>query len=217
MPLARRLDLLDWADRHEAFIVEDDFDSEYRYRGTPLPAMMGLDQAGRVIYLGSFSKVFSPALRLGYLVLPPSLTPKLHGRCLRRAVRWPPPWPSRHLRGSWRQAVLPPTSGACAVSTPPASRPWSRRSSTHLAGLLEVEPEAGGMHLDSTPVATPLAQRMSDVQLSDLARPNGLSLKPLSSFCHGPSRMQGVLMGYSGFDEAELDAACRKLASLLQA
>jgi GntR family transcriptional regulator/MocR family aminotransferase len=58
---------------------------------------------------------------------------------------------------------------------------------------------------------------MSDVELSDLARANGLSLKPLSSFCHGPARMQGVLMGYSGFDETELDAACRKLASLLQA
>jgi histidinol-phosphate/aromatic aminotransferase/cobyric acid decarboxylase-like protein len=126
MPLARRLDLIEWADRHEAFIVEDDFDSEYRYRGTPLPAMMGLRDTGRVIYLGSFSKVFSPALRLGYLVLPPAVTPKVM-QCLRHAVQWRLRWPSLRLPASWHQAASPPTSGACAVPMPRASRRWSRR------------------------------------------------------------------------------------------
>jgi GntR family transcriptional regulator/MocR family aminotransferase len=215
MPLARRLDLLDWAGRHEAFIVEDDFDSEYRYRGTPLPAMMGLDQAGRVIYLGSFSKVFSPALRLGYLVLPPSLTPRF------MAVLG--------ARGAMASAVAQPAlarfmaSGRFATHIRRMRRIYAARqqalvaaAGTHLAGLLEVEPEAGGMHLAAR-LSPALAARMDDVELSQLAGRNGLALKPLSSFCHGNARMQGVLLGYSGFDETELEAACRKLAGLLQA
>jgi GntR family transcriptional regulator / MocR family aminotransferase len=73
LPIARRLELLDWASRVGAFIVEDDYDSEYRYDGPPLQALAGLDREGRVIYIGTFSKILFPALRLGYLVLPESL------------------------------------------------------------------------------------------------------------------------------------------------
>jgi len=73
LPIARRIELLDWASRVGAFIVEDDYDSEYRYDGPPLQALAGLDREGRVIYVGTFSKILFPALRLGYLVLPESL------------------------------------------------------------------------------------------------------------------------------------------------
>ena len=73
LPIARRLELLDWASRVGAFIVEDDYDSEYRYDGPPLQALAGLDREGRVIYVGTFSKILFPALRLGYLVLPEAL------------------------------------------------------------------------------------------------------------------------------------------------
>lgn len=73
MPLARRLALLDWARRQNALIIEDDYDGELRYDGHPLASLQGLDGDGRVIYLGSFSKVLFPALRLGYVVLPPPL------------------------------------------------------------------------------------------------------------------------------------------------
>ncbi len=73
LPLERRLALLDWARRQEALIIEDDYDSELRYDGHPLSALQGLDDGGHVIYLGTFSKVLFPALRLGYVVLPPAL------------------------------------------------------------------------------------------------------------------------------------------------
>lgn len=73
LSLARRLALLDWAASREAWIVEDDYDSEYRYAGFPLPALKSLDRDGRVLYTGTFSKVLFPALRLGYLVVPPAL------------------------------------------------------------------------------------------------------------------------------------------------
>lgn len=70
MTLTRRLALLQWAQRHQALIIEDDYDSEYRYGGRPIPALQGLDNHGRVLYVGTFSKVMFPGVRLGYLVLP---------------------------------------------------------------------------------------------------------------------------------------------------
>lgn len=75
MTLTRRLALLQWAQRHQALIIEDDYDSEFRYGGRPMPALQGLDNHGRVLYVGTFSKVMFPGLRLGYLVLPLPLVP----------------------------------------------------------------------------------------------------------------------------------------------
>jgi GntR family transcriptional regulator / MocR family aminotransferase len=73
LPLERRLQLLSWAQRTGAWVVEDDYDSEYRFQGHPIAAIKGLDRAGRVIYIGTFSKLLFPALRLGYLVVPAEL------------------------------------------------------------------------------------------------------------------------------------------------
>jgi GntR family transcriptional regulator / MocR family aminotransferase len=73
LPTARRFEFLDWGSRVGAFVIEDDYDSEYRYDGPPLQALAGLDRESRVIYVGTFSKILFPALRLGYLVLPESL------------------------------------------------------------------------------------------------------------------------------------------------
>lgn len=77
MSLANRIALLNWAEESGAWIIEDDYDSEYRYSGQPLPSLQGLDQNGRVIYVGTFSKVMFPSLRLGYLVVPPDLVTPL--------------------------------------------------------------------------------------------------------------------------------------------
>ena len=71
--MERRLRLIAWAAREGAFIVEDDYDGEYRYDGPPLQALTGMDRAGCTIYVGTFSKILFPALRLGYLVLPTPL------------------------------------------------------------------------------------------------------------------------------------------------
>ena len=83
MSLARRLAILDWARRADAYLLEDDYDSEYRFAERPLAALQGLDDAGRVIYIGTFSKVLFPSLRIGYLILPPPLVCLLYtSRCV---------------------------------------------------------------------------------------------------------------------------------------
>ena len=89
LSLARRIALLDWARRADAYILEDDYDSEYHYTRRPLPALRGLDHDGRVIYIGTFSKVLFPALRLGYLILPPHLVEAF--RTIRNLIDTHPP------------------------------------------------------------------------------------------------------------------------------
>ena len=87
MSLARRAALLRWADRHDAVIVEDDYDSEFRFSDRPLEPLQSLDRDGRVVYVGTFSKSLLPALRIGFVVVPPrSLTPAL--REAKRVTTW---------------------------------------------------------------------------------------------------------------------------------
>ena len=89
----RRLQLLRWAARHDATIVEDDYDSQFRYATRPLEPLQRLDPDGRVVYLGTLSKVLSPSLRVGFAVVPRSILPAVSA--LRQAVDWCPPWPTQ--------------------------------------------------------------------------------------------------------------------------
>src|SRR5262249_26730520 len=75
LPLPRRLELLEWAKRKNGFVVEDDYDGEFRYEGQPLESLQGLDREGRVIYIGTFSRTVFSALRIGYLIAPKGLVP----------------------------------------------------------------------------------------------------------------------------------------------
>ena len=89
MSLPRRRALLDFAERHGVAIIEDDYDSEYRYDDRPLEPLHALDRSGRVIYLGTFSKTLSPSLRLGFAIFPESLVPA--SIAMRELLDWQPP------------------------------------------------------------------------------------------------------------------------------
>lgn len=81
MPIGRRMELLKWAGEEDCYLIEDDYDSEFRYRGKPIPALQGVDTGGKVIYIGTFSKAIAPAIRVSYMVLPPTLLEKYHKEC----------------------------------------------------------------------------------------------------------------------------------------
>jgi GntR family transcriptional regulator/MocR family aminotransferase len=82
MPMTQRLELLKWASEQEGrYLIEDDYDSEYRYRGKPIPSLQSIDSNGKVIYLGTFSKSVAPSLRISYMVLPPQLLEKYKTEC----------------------------------------------------------------------------------------------------------------------------------------
>ncbi|MEZ5912695.1 MAG: PLP-dependent aminotransferase family protein [Paracoccaceae bacterium] len=214
LPLSRRLHLLDWARDTGGWLIEDDYDSEFRYVGAPTPALAGMDGAGRTIYLGSFSKVFSTALRLSYLVAPPALCDGLNraiGKLGMRASLVPQP--------ALAQLI---DSGVFATHLRRMRRHYARRQAalvtaadTHLAGLLTVASQPSGMHLVAS-LSDALAAGGDDRQWAARAAAAGLGPRAVSSYFAGPAPVQGLVLGYSAHDEATLDAAARRLAEVLR-
>jgi GntR family transcriptional regulator/MocR family aminotransferase len=218
MTLARRLELLDWAAERGAWILEDDYDSEYRYGGRPLAALQGLDArrpdgGGRVIYLGSFSKVMFPSLRLGYLVVPPPVAEAF--------VR------ARAALDDHPSAIVQPAlaafieEGHFAAHVRRMRTLYARRQQVllaagrrHLGGLLKLEPDDAGMHLLAR-LAPALARRMTDREAAGRAEAAGIAVSPLSSyFMEGPGA-QGLLLGYAGVPDTEIHDGVRRLAKAL--
>jgi len=216
LSLRRRLALIEWASQHGAWIVEDDYDSEFRYRRKPLPSLQGLDAAGRVIYLGTFSKTLFPSLRLGFVVLPRELVEPF--RRARSVVDGHSPVSeqavlaefiadghfARHIR---RMRVLYGERQAVLVDA-------ARRE---LAGALDVTPLDVGMHLVGW-----LPARADDVAIAERAAAGGVHVYPLSRCAadegrHPPDRRPGLLLGYAALTPAQIREGVRKLAAALRA
>ncbi len=215
MPLSRRLELIDWAKQNDGYVIEDDFDSEYRYQGQPLPAMMNLSNDDRVIYVGSFSKVVFSALRLGFVVVPRSLI----GR-FREGVGKVDPQASVMVQPVMARFM---ESGDFATHIRRMRRMYSKRHSAlvtalerYAGDLLEVDNIPSGMHLVVRP-SLELASRLSDDEISKRARQRGVNLMPLSGFFEGPETARGLVLGFAGFDERALEDAARVLADCLRA
>jgi GntR family transcriptional regulator/MocR family aminotransferase len=209
MSLARRLNLLEWARDRDAYVIEDDYNSEYRYSGRPLASLQGLDRDGRVIYLGTFSKTIFPALRLGYLVVPTNLIEvfaaaraltDLHSPSLDQAVlaefiaerhfaRH-----VRRMRGIYeeRQQTL------------------VEEVRKNLKGLLEVAPAEAGMHLIGW-----LPSGTDDRDVSRRAAEANLKIAPVSAYCIEQTLRGGLLLGYTAFNERLIKQGVKKLGRVL--
>lgn len=214
MSLARRLDLLAWARAADAWILEDDYDSEFRYAGRPLSALQGLDADGRVLYAGSFSKVLFPSLRIGYLVVPPPLV-DVFSRA-RAAL-------DDHLATAAQPALAEfVAAGHFAAHIRRMRRRYEARQRAlldaarrHLDGLLALVPDAAGMHLVAD-LGPALAGRMSDREASARAHAAGIAAPPLSAYFAGRPTREGLLLGYAAVPEAEMEPALRRLAAALR-
>ncbi|MEO9649812.1 MAG: PLP-dependent aminotransferase family protein [Roseobacter sp.] len=213
MPLSRRSALLSWAKRTNGLIVEDDYDSEFRYQGQPLPSLAGLDRLQRSVYLGSFSKLLSPALRIGYLVLPESrLKParSYMSRSGARASLIPQPALATFME-----------SGEFAKHLRRMRRTYAKRQAslvtelTPVSDLVDVSSDPSGMHL-CVPLRRKLRRLATDETITAQAIDAGLYVRALSAHSVLPNPPQGLILGYAGFDEAVLAKAANKMRHMLR-
>lgn len=207
MSASRRLQLLDWAERSRSWILEDDYDSDYRYENMPISSLQGLDRKARVVYIGTFSKVIFPSLRLGYLVVPSELVQRF--QAVRLAMDIGPP--------TFCQAVL-----ADFIREGHFSRHIRRMrllyrerrnallESLHTAfGPVEVTGEQAGMHL------CVILKGICDGEVARRAARANLWLVPLSSSYAGKASQQGFILGFGSTKAEEMSSAVRKLRAAL--
>jgi GntR family transcriptional regulator/MocR family aminotransferase len=209
LSLARRVALLAWAEQADAWILEDDYDSEFRYTGPPLPALKSLDRAGRVLYGGSFSKVLFPALRLGYLVVPEPLAAAFIGAIRLNSYGLP----------SLEQRVVAAfmQQGHFARHLRRMRTLYAARRRALTAALYEafgarivVELAAGGMHLLARFPGT-----ADDAILARRAVAAGLAPVALSELSIAGDRRRGLLIGFTNVPEGEAAVLAQRLAAAL--
>lgn len=209
MSLSRRLELLELASRSGAWILEDDYDSEYRYFSRPIASLQGLDANGRVVYVGTFSKTLLPALRLGYLILPdPLIDTFLRARAamdrqqasieqavladfigqgyLERHIRQ-----TRHRYHERQQALVDAVRG-------------------EMPDLLEPSPSETGMYLVAW-----LKDGLDEMTATNAARAAGVLVLPLSQFSMRRFKRDGLVLGYGAYDVSHIRTAVRTLSRAL--
>jgi len=210
MSLGRRLALLDWAREAGAWILEDDYDSEYRFSGRPLEALQGLDHAGRVLYIGTFSKVLFPALRLGYLIAPTELVEPL--LAMRRFI-------DVHIPILEQMALTDfMNEGHFARHLRHMLQCYSQRRDllhrelrAHLGDLLEVHAPEAGMHLVGW-----LPPDKDDRRAAKLAAQVGIEVMAISKYSLEPLSRGGLVFGYAGTDEEAILHGVKTLAAALE-
>jgi GntR family transcriptional regulator/MocR family aminotransferase len=212
MTLARRQALLAWASADGAWVVEDDYDSEFRYGARPIPCLHGLDTDGRVIYVGTFSKALAPMLRLGFVIVPPDLQHAMFS-ARRSVVDLQPPFVDqavladfimeghferhlRRMRSVYRERLEAMVAAA----------------ERHCAGALRVRPVSTGLHAVADVVG------LDALALAEEAYARGVEVSPLASCFFGAGPAPNALMlGFAAVRPEALDQGMRRLAEAMEA
>ena len=196
MSMARRMALLQWAKQQQAWIVEDDYDSELRYQGLPFPAMQGLSPQ-QVVYIGTFSKVLAPSLRLGYMVVPPVLIDAFRGA--KSIISRSSTDLTQHTIAAYMQAGY---FRADYLST----------LLSQVIPQLHLLPSDQGMH-----VVAMLPPNTDDVAITATALAHGIALRAISPMCVGQPHISGLMFGFGGFNHTQLQSAVSRLQPIIDA
>lgn len=218
LSLARRLALLDWATKRDVLVVEDDYDSEFRYSGRPVEALQGLDRSGRVVYLGTFSTVLFPPLRVGYVVLPPDLvapfvkakwlidrqTPTLEQLALADFLA--EGHFGRHLRRMRRLATERRAALLAAVGEFLGHRVEPPVASTGMHVLLRL---AGGgpRRIPATAIESAITAAAAE---------EGVGVYPVASCCARPPATPALLLGYASLSVEQIREGVRRLGRVVR-
>ncbi|MDV7340278.1 PLP-dependent aminotransferase family protein [Terasakiella sp. A23] len=199
MSLVRRLELLKTAREHKAWVVEDDFDCDFRFDGQPLSSLQSIDRDGRVIYVGTFSRILFPTLRLGFVVVPKSVTPAFeaakayidgHASIVHQAALadfFEEGYFDSHLR---RMKKLYAARRNHLID----------RLEQEFKDYLDVMPSDGGLHLCVT-----FKHPCDDVGFAKNLSKDGVTVRPLSPFYKNKNTPSGMVMGFAGYTELQLD------------
>jgi GntR family transcriptional regulator/MocR family aminotransferase len=210
MSLGRRIALLEWASRRNVVIVEDDYDSEFRFEDRPLAPLQSLDHDGRVVYVGSFSKTLMPSLRVGYLIAPQSLLDTL------RTAKLLTDWQGDAVtQGALARFMA---EGLLSAHVRKVTKVYAQRRQALLDGLatlpegvLEVLPSAAGLH-----VCTYFTDRsVDDVAVAAAAADAGVALEPVSVRFHSTQPRPGLAMGFRRITVGQVPEAIARLTSVL--
>jgi GntR family transcriptional regulator / MocR family aminotransferase len=212
MSLPRRLALLAWASRHGAAIVEDDYDSEFRYGGRPIEPLYTLDAHGRVIYVGSFSKTLSPSLRLGFIVTPPSLR-----NAMQKAKFVSDGHTALHTQAALASFI---DQGGYARHLRRLRAIYEQRHDLmtrvlvrDFAELVDVLPSAAGLHIAAR---TPSASIEQITQVANQSRAMGVAFHHLSGFAYQQPAQAGILLGYGAVPTSNIEEGLSRLRLCFQ-
>ena len=210
LSLQRRLSLLEFARKASAWIIEDDYDSEYRYTGRPIASLQGLDRSARTLYMGTFAKTLFPALRVGYLIVPDALVDPFSA-----AIRI-----SGHTPPAAIQAALADFMGEghFGAHIRRMLGVYAERRACLLAALdgelsdfLVASPSEGGIQ-----IAGLLRGGLDDKDAAKAAAENGIRTTPLSTYYLGASKAHGLHLGYAAIPEPTIRKSANRLARALE-
>jgi GntR family transcriptional regulator/MocR family aminotransferase len=209
MSAARRLQLLNWAQREGAWIIEDDYDSEYRFESTPISSLQGLDRNSRVIYIGTFSKVLFPSLRMGYMVIPRDLMERFV------AVRYgmdifPPYLYQEVIADFMREGHFGRHIRRMRLLYSERRKALVELLEKTFGNALEIRGAEAGMHLAAT-----FREDRDDVGIATKAAAQGLWLWPLSTSYVTRNIRKGFVLGYGNVAIEAMPAAVEKLRVIL--
>lgn len=212
MSLARRCMLLEYARQQGCWIIEDDYDSEFRFGSRPLPSLQGLDESGLVLYVGSFSKLMYPGLRTGYLVVPKRLADDFasavaelyrEGRLMTQAII------TDFLNQGYLSSHVRRVRGVYALRR----QCLINAIQLHYGDSLEIIGDAAGLHL-----VLALPDTVDDIEIAKVALKNGIIVRPLSDYYLYPKHARkGLLLGFGCVPEDQINQEFPRLANIIDA
>ncbi|TNE36576.1 MAG: PLP-dependent aminotransferase family protein [Alphaproteobacteria bacterium] len=209
MSLARRIELLTWAKEEGRFILEDDYDSEYRYAGRPLSSLQGLDDDSRVLYVGTMSKVMFSGLRVGYMVVPEDLVDMF--LAFRRTIdSHSPSVPEAALADFISEGYLAAHIRRMRLLYEQRQNALLALLKDRLGDILTVEPQESGMHLVAY-----LPPDYQDKEIERAALQSGMMVRALSGFYSLPTEENGLILGFAGTAEKEMPQLVDKLRDII--
>jgi GntR family transcriptional regulator / MocR family aminotransferase len=209
MSASRRLQLLDWAESNGSWIIEDDYDSEYRYEGMPVTSLQGLDRNSRVVYIGTFSKVLFPSLRLGYVVVPEDLVERFLAARFALDIG-PTTFPQAVLADFIGEGHFARHIRRMRLVYAERRNALLENLRSYLGSVVEIAGAETGMHLSV------VLNGISDREVSARGARQNLWLVPLSSFYMGKAVQQGFILGFGSTSVQQMPAAVDKLRTLVR-